>query len=295
MKKKSLIFLGILMCCLSLSAQLVVASPGTDAEIQTQTMLMSQLAFQEQIKEYQYYLEYVSQFVEMIASVRNTTSTIKNISKMGKTLKERSAKEWLKEVEDGLSDVMPEFQEIKGELSEKSEYLMKGDYSEYVEKWDKHTGKYHEKLVENYENHVMFPELYPSASNLGKEFGKYESAKKIVHKAWIESGLEHEIKDDIVRKNTFKKYYDEYLKQAKSNDNIEALGLANILQAQYLTAETLDHLRKNSDVQSMKEQFEKDAQEAYEKIKSRLADESAKKEKPTEDNGIFSLEKKERK
>jgi len=276
---------------MSLKAQLVVASPTTDAEIQAQTLLMSQLAFREQIKEYQYYLEYISQFTEIIASIRNTTAAMKDISKIGKALKEKSAEEWLKDVEAGLSTVMPEYSEMKTELTGKAGDLMKSSYSEYVLKWDSNTKNYHELLVKNYENHVMFPELYPSASKLGKNFGKEESAQKIVHKAWMESGLEYEIKDDIIRKNTFKKYYDEYLKQAKSNNNIEALGLANILQAQYLSAETLEHLKKNSDVTAMKEQFEKDAQDSYGEMIIKLLKESGGKNKPDKEKGIFGLEK----
>lgn len=289
--KVVLMFFAVLMSFMSLKAQLVVASPATDAEIQAQTLLMSQLAFQQQIKEYQYYLEYISQFTEIVASIRNTTSAMKDISKIGRSLKEKSAKEWLKEVESGLSGVLPKYSELKTELSGKAADLMKSDYSEYISKWENNKKNYHEQLVSNYENHVMFPELYPASSKSGKEFGKMESAQKIVHKAWLESGLEYQIKDDIVRKNTFKKYYDEYLKQAKSNNNIEALGLANILQAQYLSAETLEHLKKNSDVTAMKEQFEKDAQDSYGKMIMKLLNESERKEAPTKEKGIFGLEK----
>lgn len=287
-----LMFLGVILSFFTLKAQLVVASPTTDAEIQAQTLLMSQLAFQEQIKEYQYYLEYISQFTEIVASIRNTTSAMKDMSKIGRSLKEKSAKEWLKEVESGLSGVFPEYSELKTELSGKAAGLMKGNYSEYISKWDDNTKKYHEQLVNNYENHVMFPELYSASSKSGNEFGKMESAQKIVHKAWMESGLEYEIKDDIIRKNTFKKYYDEYLKQAKSNNNIEALGLANILQAQYLSVETLEHLKKNSDVTAMKEQFEKDAQDSYGKMIMKLLMESGKEDSPTQEKSIFGLEKK---
>lgn len=298
MKRKSFIFAAIFLFCITAKAQLVVASPGTDAEIQAQTLLMTQLAFNEQLKEYQYYVEYISQFVEIIASVRNTTTTIKNISKIGKTLKEKSEKEWLNEVENELSEVMPEFSQIKEDLSGKigsGRNLMNGAYSEYVSKWDNPSKNYHEQLIRNYQNNVMFPELYPAASKIGAEFEKKENAQKIIHKAWIESGMEYELKDDIIRKNTFKKYYNEYIRQAKSNDNIEAMGLANILQAEYLTVETLEHLRKNSDVRSMKDEFEKDAQNAYLEMKAKLNKESERLNKPTEENGIFSLSKKKKK
>ncbi len=274
----------------NVNAQLIVASPGTDAQIQSQTLLMSQLAFQEQIKEYQYYLEYISQFVEIIASVRNTTSTIREISKTGSKLKNMSASDWLEEVTGELADVMPGFEDIKDELTATGKKIVKGGYHEYVSKWDAKTRNYHEQLVKNYENHVMFPELYPSSSKLKEGLEKSESAQKIVHKAWVESGLEYEMKDDVVRKNVFKKYYDEYMKQARSNDNIEALGLANIMQAGYLSAEALEHLKKNSDITAIREQFEKDAQSSYREMIRKLLEMSEKKDPGHKKGSVFGLD-----
>jgi len=274
----------------NVNAQLIVASPGTDAQIQSQTLLMSQLAFQEQIKEYQYYLEYISQFVEIIASVRNTTSTIREISKTGSKLKNMSASDWLEEVTGELADVMPGFEDIKDELTATGKKIVKGGYHEYVSKWDAKTRNYHEQLVKNYENHVMFPELYPSSSKLKEGLEKSESAQKIVHKAWVESGLEYEMKDDVVRKNVFKKYYDEYMKQARSNDNIEALGLANIMQAGYLSAEALEHLKKNSDITAIREQFEKDAQSSYREMIRKLIEMPEKKDPGHKKGSVFGLD-----
>lgn len=274
----------------NVNAQLIVASPGTDAQIQAQTLLMSQLAFQEQIKEYQYYLEYISQFMEVIASVRNTTSTIREISKTGSKLKNMSASDWLEEVTGELTDVMPGFEDIKDELTVAGKKIVKGGYHEYVSKWDAKTRNYHEQLVKNYENHVMFPELYPSSSKLKEGLEKSESAQKIVHKAWVESGLEYEMKDDVVRKNVFKKYYDEYMKQARSNDNIEALGLANIMQAGYLSAEALEHLKKNSDITAIREQFEKDAQSSYREMIRKLLEMSEKKDPGHKKGSVFGLD-----
>lgn len=288
-RKSALIFFAVFLYG-NIHAQLIVASPGTDAQIQSQTLLMSQLAFQQQIKEYQYYLEYISQFVEIIASVRNTTSTIREISKTGSKLKKMSAQEWLEEVKSELSDVMPGFNDLEQEFSKSGVDALKGIYSGYVEKWDGKTKNYHEQLVKNYENHVMFPELYPSSSKLKEGFAKSENAQKIIHKAWVESGFEYEIKDDIVRKNVFKKYYDEYLKQAKSNDNIEALGLANIMQAGYLSAEALEHLKKNSDITAIREQFEKDAQGSYREMIKKLLEISEKKDSRQKKGSVFSLD-----
>jgi hypothetical protein len=292
MKKQLLVIIAGLFLCLDLSAQLVVASPATDAAIEAQTILMSNFAIQQQIKEYQYYVEYVSQFVEIIASIKNTTSTIRNISKMGRELKEKSADEWLKDVEGHIAKTMPEYSELKNEMTgmvKDGHEMIKGKYSEYVSKWGSEAKNYHEKLLENYENHVMFPELFPAAQKMKDGLTKGESAKKVVHKAWIDSGLEYEMKNDIVRKNTFKNYYDEYLKQAKSNDNIEALGLANLMQSQYVSVELLENIKKNSDLSVMKEQFEKDMSDAYLEIRSKLESEEKKRNKPSE---IFGLKEK---
>ncbi|MBP7433657.1 hypothetical protein KA996_08960 [bacterium] len=292
MKKQLLAIIAGLFLSLDLSAQLMVASPGTDAAIETQTLLMSNLAIQQRIKEYQHYVEYISQFVEVIASIKNTTSTIRDISKMGRELKERSADEWLADVEKHINEVMPEYSELKNEMAgmvKGGHEMIKGKYSDYVSKWSGEVKNYHESLLKNYDNHVMFPELYPAAQKMKDGFTKGESAKKVIHKAWIESGLEYEMKNDIVRKNTFKNYYDEYLKQAKSNDNIEALGLANLMQSQYISVELLENLKKNSDLAIMKEQFLKDMSDAYLEVKKKLESEEKKRNKPSE---IFGLKEK---
>jgi hypothetical protein len=290
--KKLLSTFFVLFFTLSIRAQLVVASPGTDAVIEAQTLLMSNLAIKQQIQDYQYYVEYISQFVEIIASIKNTTSTIRDISKMGRELKERSASEWLADVEKHINEVMPEYSELKNEMTgmaKDGHVMIKGKYSDYVSKWGGEAKKYHEKLFENYENHVMFPELYPAAQKMKSGLTKGESAKKVIHKAWIDSGLEYEMKNDIVRKNTFKNYYDEYLKQAKSNDNIEALGLANLMQSQYISVELLENLKKNSDLAIMAQQFQKDMSDAYLEMKKKLESEEKKKNKPSE---IFGLKEK---
>ncbi|HNW15225.1 MAG TPA: hypothetical protein PKM15_00835 [bacterium] len=292
MKKQLLAIIAGLFLSLDLSAQLMVASPGTDAAIETQTLLMSNLAIQQRIKEYQHYVEYISQFVEVIASIKNTTSTIRDISKMGRELKERSADEWLADVEKHINEVMPEYSELKNEMAgmvKGGHEMIKGKYYDYVSKWSGEVKNYHESLLKNYDNHVMFPELYPAAQKMKDGFTKGESAKKVIHKAWIESGLEYEMKNDIVRKNTFKNYYDEYLKQAKSNDNIEALGLANLMQSQYISVELLENLKKNSDLAIMKEQFLKDMSDAYLEVKKKLESEEKKRNKPSE---IFGLKEK---
>ena len=71
------------------------------------------------------------------------------------------------------------------------------------------------------------------------------------------------MKNDAVRGEMFRHYYEEYMKSAKENDNIEALGLANLMQSSYISAETLEHIRKNLDLKVMKEQFDRDSAGSY--------------------------------
>ncbi len=291
-KKLSTLFF-IVFSFFSLYGQLVVATPGADAQIQTQTMFMMQLAVQQRYQEYQHYLEYLMQFAQVIAAVNQTRNQIADISKIRGDLKNKSAKDWLNDVDRELSGVMPEYEQFRNEISGmagQGKAGWQGIYSNYVAGWDSNLQDYHGELLKNYENHVMFPELFPAAQKMGKDFIKNESAKKIVHKAWLESGLEYEMKNDVVRKNTFKKYYDEYIRQAKANDNIEALGLANIMQSQYLTVETLEHLRKNSDIQTMREHFEKDAQKAYIEMTTEAAKSRKKKDRPSKEKSVFGLD-----
>jgi hypothetical protein len=292
MSKKFLVALFVVFSVHSLYGQLVVATPGADAQIQAQTLMMTNLAIQQRYQEYQHYVEYIAQFMKVVATINQTKNKIADISKIKGDLKNKSAKEWLEDVDRELSGVMPEYADYRREIGSALEgrgSLMKGVYSDYVSGWGKDVKNYHGKLLENYENHVMFPELFPAAQKMGKEFIRNESAKKIIHKSWLESGLEYEMKNDVVRKHTFKKYYDEYLRQAKANDNIEALGLANIMQSQYLTVETLEHLRKNSDIQAMRDHFEKDAQKAYLEITTEAAKSKERKDRPSE-KSVFGLD-----
>jgi len=292
MKKKLFGFIFLVLATFSLSGQLVVATPGAEAQIQTQTLMMTKIAAQQQYQEYQHYVEYISQFMQVIASINQTKNKIADIAKIKGDLKNKSAKDWLSDVDRELSGVMPEYAQLRNEISgmvNQGKAIWQGVYSDYVAGWDSNLKDYHGKLLENYENHVMFPELFPAAQKMGKDLMKNESAKKIIHKSWLESGLEYEMKNDVVRKNTFKKYYDEYLNQAKNNDNIEALGLANIMQSQYLTVETLEHLRKNSDIQAMRDHFEKDAQKAYLEITTEAAKSRGKKDRSSE-KSVFGLD-----
>ena len=278
MSRKILSFIFVVLFSISVNAQLVVEAPGIETIIGTQTALMTNFSLQEKFDRAEQFAEYIAKFLQIISTIRNTTSTIKNIAKAGKDLKNKNAKDWLEEVDSKLSKVMPEYGEMKGEiLTLAGEAGAKvGLYSDYVSKWNPKVKGYYEKLVDNSGNNKMFAELYPIANKIGSAFKKNESAMKVVQKAWVESGMEYQIKDDIVRKNTFKKYYDTFMQQAKSNDNIEAIGLANIMQSQYLSVEVLEHLKKNSDIEAMKKQFEGDAQKAYRDLMNEISEKTEK-------------------
>ena len=288
MKKNFLVLLLVAAFSFSLHAQWIVEAPGVETTIAAQTSIMANFALQEKFDRAEQYAEYIAKFMQMIAMIKNTTSTIKNIAKAGNALKNKSAEDWLKEVDSKLSHVMPGYSEMKGEmLTLAGEAGQKvGLYSDYVSKWSPKVKGYYEGLVENCSNNKMFAELYPAAKKIGEDFTKNESAMKIVQKAWVESGLEYQIKNDIVRKNTFKKYYDTFMKQAKSNDNIEAIGLANLMQSQYISVEILEHLKKNSDIKAMREQFEHDAQKAY----GDLMNEISEKTKNKDVESVFGIE-----
>ena len=133
----------------------------------------------------------------------------------------------------------------------------------------------------------MFPELFPLSS---KAYGwEKRSSSAVVHKAWLESGMEQEMGDDAVRRKTFGKYYAEYEQQAKSDDNIEALGISRLLQVNMITTEDVNHLRKNSDLEVMDRQFAADMQKAHEEMRTKRQKEKMKEGKPTEEDGIFGI------
>jgi len=293
MKKKVFVVLTIVFLSFSIHAQWVVSAPGTESTIAAQTMLMTNFALQEKFDRAEQFGEYIAKFLQIMSTIRKTTSTIKSIAKAGKDLKNKSAMDWFKEVDSKLSSVMPEYGQMKGELltlAGEAKQKVGGMYSDYVSKWSPKVKGYYEGLVENCSNNKMFAELYPAAKKIGGAFKKNESAMKIVQKAWVESGLEYQIKDDLVRKSTFKKYYDTFMQQAKSNDNIEAIGLANIMQSQYLSVEVLEHLKKNSDIKAMREQFERDAQKAYRDLMDEISEKTEKAKVKT----VFGIESSEK-
>ena len=261
---KIVIFILCFFAVFFLSAQVVVESPETDALLATQMIMINEFALDSRTAETERFIEYLGQFAEIISAIKKRSEEAAKVLKIGHELKNKSAKDWLAEVENGLEKVYPDLGEVTEFVSEAGgKAAASGKYAGYVSSWGRKLGEYHDKLLENYGNHAVFPELFPAVAKSGKDFISAESSQKIVHKAWLESGMEYEMKNDAVRGEMFRKYYGEYMKSAKENDNIEALGLANLMQSSYISAETLEHIRKNLDLKVMKEQFDRDSAGSY--------------------------------
>ena len=244
---------------------LIVESPGMESLMSSQMILMNEIALDSKMSDLEHFTEYLAQFANVISTIKKGQDAAEKVMRIGTELKNRSAEEWLSGVENGLKETFPEISDFvspAGDEAGKSAAVA-GKYAEYVSNWSAGLGDYHDKLLENYGNHMIFPELFPAVAKSGKDFVRAESSQKIVHKAWIESGMEYEMKNDAVRNEMFRHYYEEYMKSAKENDNIEALGLANLMQSSYISAETLEHIRKNLDLKVMKEQFDRDSAGSY--------------------------------
>ena len=286
MKKISLVL--ILLVNFFLSAQVVVESPETDALLAAQMLLINELAIDSRTAETERFLEYLAQFANVISTIKKGQEAAAEVLKIGSVLKNKSSTEWLSEVENGFRETFPKMADFVSSASdgEAAGGEIGGKYAEYVAGWSAKMRGYHAELLENYGNHTVFPELFPALAKSGKDFANAENAQKIVHKAWIGSGMEYEMENDAVRGGMFRHYYEEYMKSAKENDNIEALGLANLMQASYISAETLEHIRKNLDLKVMREQFNGDFEGSYLQF---LKDEKAKNDGTKGKKSIFGL------
>jgi hypothetical protein len=283
-------FLFIIVMTSGLYAQLVVAAPGVETMVEKHSIMTMQTAFEEKIRQYKYYLEYVAQFTQVLKAINFTTSTFRNTYRAGKALKERSAKDWLNDAKTALHNASPEFGEMLAEIDElrgQGKAVKKGRFFDYVGKWDHQSLEFYDHLLENYEKHVMFPELFPLSSE-AHGWDK-RSGDAVVRKAWIESGMEQEMGDDAVRRRLFGQYYQEYARQAQENDNIEAIGISKLLQANYLISEDINHLRKNSDLEVMEAQHARDYLDAHERARTERHQEEMKKGKPKGRQTIFGL------
>ena len=264
---KFVVFIVFLFSCFSLSAYvLVVESPGMESLMSSQMILMNEIAMDKKMSDFEHFTEYLAQFANVVSTIKKGQEAASKVMKIASVLKNKSAGDWLSEVEDGLKGTFPERAGFVSSVEDGMAGKVTaggGKYAEYLSSWNSKMRDYHDKLLENYGNHTVFPELFPALAKSGKDFVNAENAQKIVHKAWLESGMEYEMKNDAVRGGMFRRYYEEYMKSAKENDNIEALGLANLMQASYISTETLEHIRKNLDLKVMKEQFNRDSAESY--------------------------------
>lgn len=285
---RKFVFVFILFVNFFLPAQVVVESPETDALLAAQMMLINELALDSRTSETERFLEYLTQFANVISTIKKGQEAAAKVLKIGADLKNKSSGEWLSEVENGLKGTFPEITDFVSSVSDGGAESgeIGGKYAEYVAGWSAKMRDYHAELLENYGSHTVFPELFPALAKKGKDSANAENAQKIVHKAWIGSGMEYEMKNDAVRGEMFRRYYEEYMKSAKENDNIEALGLANLMQAAYVSAETLEHIRKNLDLQVMRGQFNSDSAESYLRF---LKDEKGKNDGKKGDKSIFGL------
>ena len=264
---KFVVFIVFLFDYFSLSAYvLVVESPGMESLMSSQMILMNEIAMDKKMSDFEHFTEYLAQFANVVSTIKKGQEAASKVMKIASVLKNKSAGDWLAEVEDGLKGTFPEMagfvSSVEGGMAGEVA-AGGGKYAEYISSWNSKMRDYHAELLENYGNHTVFPELFPALAKSGKDFVNAENAQKIVHKAWLESGMEYEMKNDGVRGGMFRRYYEEYMKSAKENDNIEALGLANLMQASYISTETLEHIRKNLDLKVMKEQFNRDSAESY--------------------------------
>ena len=277
---KIFVFILCFFTTFILSAQMVVESPETDALLATQMLLINELAIENKSAETERFIEYLGQFAEVVAAIKKRGEEAAKMLKIAEELKNKSAKEWLDGVESGLAGVFPEMSDFVNSAKDKVASVAEtgGKYRDYVAGWGSRLSEYHDELLKNYGNHMVFPELFPAVTKMGKDFIHGENAQKIVHKAWLESGMEYEMKNDAVRGKMFAHYYEEYLNNAKNNNNIEALGLANLMQSAYISVETLEHIRKNLDLQVMKEQFNRDSAESYMEYLKESIGEKKKKE-----------------
>ena len=187
---KIVIFILCFFSAFFLSAQVVVESPETDALLATQMILINEIAIDRRTVEAERFIEYLGQFAEIISEIKKRGEEAAKVLQIGRELKNKSAGEWLSEVEIGLEKVYPDLGEVAGFVSEAGgKAASAGKYAGYVSGWSRKLGEYHDKLLENYGNHTVFPELFPAAVKSGKDFIHGESSQKIVHKAWLESGM----------------------------------------------------------------------------------------------------------
>ncbi|MBO4440837.1 hypothetical protein J5834_01870 [bacterium] len=285
--KKILIAIAILLIAKSnLFAQLVVETPSLDAIVSSFLSNSIQQYGEERVFRVEQFVRFLTEIGNVVKAVDNTAKVTTDIMRAGSALKQDSG-EWMKQVRSGLDGVFPDIGQISASAKGAEDFanaLSGGKYADYISGWSSSLKDYHEKLLQSYGMHNAFPDIFSTADGISSKEGA-GSTKKIVHKAWIESGLEQEMESDAVRKRLFGKYYEEYQKQAKANENIEAIGLANLMQLQYLSAETLEEIRRNLDLSVIEREFQGD----FEKNFIKVIEEKRKERPKSGKKSIFSF------
>ncbi len=279
--KKIFIAIAILLIAKSnLFAQLVVETPSLDAIVSSFLSTSIQQYGEEKAFRIEQLVRFLSEIGNVVKAIDNTAKVTADIVRVGSALKQDPG-EWVEQVRSGLDGVFPDIGQISDSVKDAGDFAMAlsgGKYADYISGWSSTLKDYHEKLFQSYEMHNAFPDLFSS-----KRAG--ESTRKIVHKAWLESGLEHEMENGAARKRLFGKYYGEYQRQAKANENIEAIGLANIMQLQYLSSETLEEIRRNLDLNVIEREYQGDFEKNFIKVIEERRKEGAKSGKKS----IFSF------
>lgn len=264
-KIKFIVLIVLVSVAFPVKAQMATADVNTHAILTNQIFLNSKIASEEAVRSKAQFLEFLNQFAQIIKTVQFVSSTIRNVYDLGKTIATTNPKEWLDAAVAGVESSLPVIKEIREDVEDiigQGKAISKGTYFDYVSRWDKKTLNFYNKLLLNYEKHAMFPELYPLSSK-ARGWEK-ETHAMIIKRAWTESGMANEMDDDMVRRRLFGQYYQEFMKQAQENNNLEAMGMAKQIQASYLINEGIDHLRKNSDMEVVRYMSDQEKMQRYE-------------------------------
>ena len=147
---KKLVFLILFSGHFLISAQVVVESPETDALLATQMLLINELAVDSRASETERFIEYLAQFANVISTIKKGQEAAAKVLKIGSELKNRSAEEWLSDVENGLKGTFPEMSDFVSSVKDGAvkNGTAGGKYAEYVAGWSTKMREYHDKLLE---------------------------------------------------------------------------------------------------------------------------------------------------
>ena len=69
MKQKLVLLTVLITFTLSINAQAVVAAPGVEASVEKLSIQTMQIAFEEKVRQYSYYLDYIAKFTQFIQAI----------------------------------------------------------------------------------------------------------------------------------------------------------------------------------------------------------------------------------